>query len=549
MLLTKPRSSLRRKALSLTHPFAHQRRLEYERQLANAMENALKKMFKALRVRITDEVERRPYPGPAPSWAKELKDAWDIFLDTAFWEQQSEIARGAIVPIGRQIVLGGVEEAATLVGAAVDMDRVNADVLKFTREFSNEWWEQLESARRRSLREALTTWQEDSLGTQGLPDLIDSLQPLFNRTAAERIAVTETTRLFSEGNLLAWQRMPGIAEVEWATCEDELVCPICGPDGYQGKRWPVNKPGAVPPAHVNCRCSLLPVEDDGETVVPEPEPEERPWDVPFAKTLPKGQTALMREYWERGTGSSPQQKHHNIQLLREKMEADKAELTSLYNDLRTYGRSVSARYDDPATNMVDTIIAQWSWTSADMDVLAIALQHAVAEEFGLTNAWDPASRLLTSIASDVRVTELLQMLEDDHMSILRKFVRAEYDVTQDWFARSGITHLRLYRGASWSERDIPNSLQLVFSDTEWGESTNVRVDFQSQPASSFAWRRKVANEFTGWDRYKSISNPVVPVERILSTARTGRGCLQELECIVLGGFDEMVPMKLTRGSY
>jgi len=64
--------------------------------------------------------------------------------------------------------------------------------------------------------------------------------------------VTEVTRLFAEGNLLAYQQMEGIDRVQWVTAEDELVCPICGPPaGYAGKIWPKDNPKAVPPAHPN----------------------------------------------------------------------------------------------------------------------------------------------------------------------------------------------------------------------------------------------------------------------------------------------------------
>lgn len=45
-----------------------------------------------------------------------------------------------------------------------------------------------------------------------------------------------------------------VAYERWQTGADERVCPECGP--LQGAVWPVGD-GAVPPLHVNCRCTRV----------------------------------------------------------------------------------------------------------------------------------------------------------------------------------------------------------------------------------------------------------------------------------------------------
>jgi hypothetical protein len=85
--------------------------------------------------------------------------------------------------------------------------------------------------------------------------LRDELSPLFGESRAQRIAVTETTRAYAEGTRLVQQEIDraGIRmEQVWRTSEDELVCPICGPnaDKRQSEGWTVSSP----PAHPNCRC-------------------------------------------------------------------------------------------------------------------------------------------------------------------------------------------------------------------------------------------------------------------------------------------------------
>jgi hypothetical protein len=108
----------------------------------------------------------------------------------------------------------------------------------------------------------------------------------------------------------------------------------------------------------------------------------------------------------------------------------------------------------------------------------------------------------------------------------RAFVRAEYERTQRWFAKRGLTHVTLTRGME--------------SDTlEAGTTETV----QMQPASSWSANIATAVQFSrggGQFATHKEGNPIVlvarvPVARILSTAVTGRGALSEEEVIVLGG--------------
>ena len=44
--------------------------------------------------------------------------------------------------------------------------------------------------------------------------------------------------------------------VAWQTAADERTCPECG--ALQGRTWPEDRSGPVPPLHVNCRCRVVP---------------------------------------------------------------------------------------------------------------------------------------------------------------------------------------------------------------------------------------------------------------------------------------------------
>jgi len=145
----------------------------------------------------------------------------------------------------------------TLIGLNINMSLVNRQVLDTTKIYTDAWWESVSATTRKELRNAMVRWQSQGLGKRGLPDLIKSLEPTFGRVRAERIAVTETTRIFDTGNRIA-QDSAGIQYQEWMTVGDDLVCPICSP--LNKVQFPINQ-GPRPPGdtHVNCRCMRLPV--------------------------------------------------------------------------------------------------------------------------------------------------------------------------------------------------------------------------------------------------------------------------------------------------
>jgi SPP1 gp7 family putative phage head morphogenesis protein len=103
--------------------------------------------------------------------------------------------------------------------------------------------------------------------SKGVPitDAESGLKPnqrddVFGRTRAERIAVTETTRLAEIAERAAVQTLQnaGVAiRRKWQTAEDERVCPICRPlNDRPEHEWPSAYRNG-PPAHVNCRCRAV----------------------------------------------------------------------------------------------------------------------------------------------------------------------------------------------------------------------------------------------------------------------------------------------------
>ena len=167
----------------------------------------------------------------------------------AFWDHARVMFLGATASVVRESFLAGIETMPS----AFEPGFIDQETLRITRDYTDEWWGRLEASTRRTLRQAIITWQTTGLGKRGLPDLIDAIEPLFGRKRAEAIAVTEVTRLFAEGSFANMRGSPaGIQKWHWQTAEDERVEGICIANSAGGP-YPMGG-GPSFPGHVRCRC-------------------------------------------------------------------------------------------------------------------------------------------------------------------------------------------------------------------------------------------------------------------------------------------------------
>ena len=187
----------------------------------------------------------------------------DIFEADEFWAAFKDDALETMLPMVRDFA----NEAAAFnldLGISVDMNLVNRQVLDFSRSYATAWWDEIEVATRDGLRSSIVSWQEGGLGRRGLPDLTRSLEPLFGEVRAKRIAVTEITQIFDEGNRLA-HNSAGIEIEEWQTVRDPRVDDICR--ALDKQRFPTNGgPRPVRDTHIGCRCARLPVSASGQAL-------------------------------------------------------------------------------------------------------------------------------------------------------------------------------------------------------------------------------------------------------------------------------------------
>ena len=185
----------------------------------------------------------------------------------AFWEHEFIKflkLHGATI---LDIYFDGLDEGIGLlkpeVQLIVDWDLINQDAANYLRNYSTSWLRTIEKYTRDETVKTMDAWMKSGAP---LPDLTRMLEPIFGKDRAERIAVTETTRLYADANQDAWQSTGFISTNVWRTANDDKVCPICAPlEGMEvniGQNEFTDTPGEMgitgPPAHVNCRCALFP---------------------------------------------------------------------------------------------------------------------------------------------------------------------------------------------------------------------------------------------------------------------------------------------------
>jgi SPP1 gp7 family putative phage head morphogenesis protein len=187
----------------------------------------------------------------------------------AFWQEEDRILF--------QSVGNGIADVLSERGIIAAVQAGNADPFNFVNRNLTRWLDhyasietdalgsvgQLNLTSRQSVATAFRDWYNGDLGgrADGLPQLIRELEGTFGAARAERIAVTEVTRIFTEMTRAAEDANPDTTGFRWLTANDELVCEICGPMAGQIRskngQWPFGVSG--PPAHPRCRCDITPV--------------------------------------------------------------------------------------------------------------------------------------------------------------------------------------------------------------------------------------------------------------------------------------------------
>ena len=204
---------------------------------------------------------------------------------------------------------------------------------------------------------------------------------------------------------------------------------------------------------------------------------------------------------------------------------------------------------------VSHLVLMWAASANDQNVVSLAVQKAARDEFGIKDAlpWQTGSETQKAV-DDAYET---------HGGVYRRFVRAQYDETQQMLSDMGVSEVGIHRGIRVNDDVavglfgaetffIPtDEVTGEFADSPYGmrrpsgmESPEVkRGPVAQRPLSSWATSMEQADVFTGVVTYegsKSSSTPLlmstrIPASKILATPFTGVGCLGEHEVVVIAG--------------
>lgn len=204
----------------------------------------------------------------------------------------------------------------------------------------------------------------------------------------------------------------------------------------------------------------------------------------------------------------------------------------------------------------NALVATWAGSSSDSQPDSIAMQMAVAQQFGVTptdyirqaaaTAATDESPSPNGLSKQQLADQSLYQAQpwDERQADASKFVAAMYSATQETLKEQGVTTVTAFRGVgfvdpnagAYAPVDTATEQARAAYDAAAGDENGAELD--QNPISSWSVESAAAFSFAtsqndAADGY--ILSADIPAERILSIATTGIGCLSEAELTVVGG--------------
>jgi HK97 family phage portal protein len=176
--------------------------------------------------------------------------------DFVNWDVENKIFFEMSVPIFTDITSRRGARAAELIGTRFELtagvvDAINKKAMTFA--------EQVNETTKKKLKKQLG---EGIANGESVPDLANRVSDVFKtrtKSEAERIARTEVSFASNEAELSAYKQSGVIEKKEWLAEPD--ACELCASLGGETAKLGESFGGGfdTPPAHPNCRCTILPV--------------------------------------------------------------------------------------------------------------------------------------------------------------------------------------------------------------------------------------------------------------------------------------------------
>ena len=194
----------------------------------------------------------------------------------AFWSEEEREMWNSMAPSLLNLILTGGERGAALLPVGlqslISWEVFNQAAIDYLHGYRMDVFANINETTRKKTVAAIDTWIKSG---ESMPVLQQRLsQFILSESRATQIAVTEVTRIYATGNEIAWTTSGVVGRKRWYMAVDERVCPICAglhnqEVALQASFYSPFGGGGFPrpPAHVNCRCWIVPVVD--ETLVRE----------------------------------------------------------------------------------------------------------------------------------------------------------------------------------------------------------------------------------------------------------------------------------------
>lgn len=191
-------------------------------------------------------------------------------LDSSYWQEEESDLFDFMLPFFAAALWagmdGGTEALPLTLQPLVNINHLNQAAIDFTNQYRYTYIHDITETTRKQTQQAIVNWIQSGSPLDVLEDMIAGI---FGQARAARIAATEVTRAFAQGNMAAWESTGFIRSSVWMTAQDELVCPICA--DHEGEHVGIGDIDAAPPnsSHPGCRCWLQPEVDEelvGKTI-------------------------------------------------------------------------------------------------------------------------------------------------------------------------------------------------------------------------------------------------------------------------------------------
>jgi len=183
-------------------------------------------------------------------------------FDALYWQEQEEDMYDDLLPLYMSALAlgldGGIDLLPPNIQPLVNPVKFNEQAAKWAKEYRYVYIHNIMETTRTQTQDIISGWIQSGASI----DVLEAqLAGLYGESRAARIAATEVTRAFSQGNMEAWESTGFVRSAVWMTAQDELVCPICS--SYEGEHVGIGDIDAAPPesSHPGCRCWLQPEVD------------------------------------------------------------------------------------------------------------------------------------------------------------------------------------------------------------------------------------------------------------------------------------------------